>query len=78
MPNYLVTGAAGFIGRSIAAALLARGETVRGIDSFITGKRSNLVGLEAMEFVEGNLADPAVCARACAGVEIIFHEAALA
>jgi UDP-glucose 4-epimerase len=78
LPNYLVTGAAGFIGRSIAAALLARGETVRGIDSFITGKRSNLVGLEAMEFVEGNLADPAVCARACAGVEIIFHEAALA
>ena len=73
-----MTGAAGFIGRSIAAALLARGETVRGIDSFITGKRSNLVGLEAMEFVEGNLADPAVCARACAGVEIIFHEAALA
>jgi len=76
--KYLVTGAAGFIGRSIAAALLARGETVRGIDNFITGKRSNLVGLEAMEFMEGDLADPAACARACAGVEIVFHEAALA
>jgi nucleoside-diphosphate-sugar epimerase len=75
---YLVTGAAGFIGRSIAAALLARGESVRGVDSFITGKRANLVGLEAMEFVEGDLADPAVCARACAGIEIVFHEAALA
>ena len=75
---YLVTGAAGFIGRSIAAALLARGESVRGVDSFITGKRANLVGLEAMEFVEGDLVDPAVCARACAGVEIVFHEAALA
>jgi UDP-glucose 4-epimerase len=75
---YLVTGAAGFIGRSIAAALLARGESVRGIDSFITGKRSNLVGLEAMEFIEGDLADPAACAKACAGVEIVFHEAALA
>jgi UDP-glucose 4-epimerase len=69
---------AGFIGRSIAAALLARGETVRGIDSFITGKRSNLVGLEGMEFVEGDLADPAACAEACAGVEVVFHEAALA
>ncbi len=78
MASYLVTGAAGFIGRSIAAALLARGETVRGIDNFITGKRSNLVGLEAMEFVEGDLADPAACARACAGVEVVFHEAALA
>jgi len=74
----LVTGAAGFIGRSIAAALLARGELVRGIDSFITGKRANLAGLEAMEFIEGDLSDPAACARACAGVEIVFHEAALA
>ena len=78
MGKYLVTGVAGFIGRSIAAALLARGETVRGIDSFITGKRANLVGLEAMEFMEGDLADPAACAQACAGVEIVFHEAALA
>jgi UDP-glucose 4-epimerase len=76
--KYLVTGVAGFIGRSIAAELLKRGETVRGIDSFITGKRANLVGLEAMEFIEGDLADPAACARACAGVEIVFHEAALA
>lgn len=78
LAKYLVTGAAGFIGRSIAAALLARGESVRGIDNFITGKRSNLAGLEAMEFIEGDLADPAVCARACKGVEIVFHEAALA
>jgi len=76
--KYLVTGAAGFIGRSIAAALLARGESVRGVDSLITGKRANLAGLEAMEFVEGDLADPAVCAKVCAGVEIVFHEAALA
>lgn len=78
MRKYLVTGAAGFIGRSIAAALLARGESVRGIDSFITGKRANLAGLEAMEFIEGDLADQAVCERACKGVEIVFHEAALA
>jgi len=75
--KYLVTGAAGFIGRSIAAALLERGDSVRGVDNFSTGKRANLVGLEAMEFVEGDLADAAVCAEACAGVEIIFHQAAL-
>ena len=78
MAKYLVTGAAGFIGRSIAAALLKRGETVRGIDNLSTGKLSNLVGLEGMEFIEGDLADPEACARACAGVEIVFHEAALA
>ena len=78
MPKYLVTGAAGFIGRSIAAELLKRGESVRGIDSFITGKKANLVGLEGMDFLEGDLTDPAVCAKACEGVEIVFHEAALA
>ena len=78
MAKFLVTGAAGFIGRSIAAALLARGETVRGVDNLITGRRENLIGLEQMEFIEGDLADPAVCARSCAGVEIVFHEAALA
>lgn len=78
MATYLVTGVAGFIGRSIAAELLKRGESVRGVDSFITGKRANLAGLEAMEFIEGDLADPAVCAQVCSGVEVIFHEAALA
>jgi nucleoside-diphosphate-sugar epimerase len=78
LPKYLITGAAGFVGRSIAAALLERGESVRGVDSFITGKRANLFGLEAMEFIEGDLADPGVCAQVCAGIEIIFHEAALA
>ena len=78
MGKFLITGAAGFIGRSIAAELLARGDQVRGIDNFITGKPSNLVGLEAMEFIEGDLRDPAACARACDGVDTIFHEAALA
>jgi UDP-glucose 4-epimerase len=78
LPKYLVTGAAGFIGRSIAAELLKRGESVRGVDNFITGKRSNLIGLESMEFVEGDLTDPALCAKVCEGVEIVFHEAALA
>ncbi len=77
MPRYLVTGAAGFIGRSIAAALLARGESVRGVDNFATGKRHNLIGLEAMELLEGDLSHPAIAERACSGVEIIFHQAAL-
>jgi nucleoside-diphosphate-sugar epimerase len=78
LARFLVTGAAGFIGRSIAAALLERGERVRGIDNFLTGRRENLIGLEAMEFLEGDLIDPETCRRACGGVEIIFHEAGLA
>jgi UDP-glucose 4-epimerase len=77
LAKYLVTGAAGFIGRSIAAALLQRGDSVRGVDNFATGKRENLLGLEAMEFVEGDLADLDVARQACAGVETVFHEAAL-
>lgn len=77
LAKYLVTGAAGFIGRSITAALLKRGETVRGIDNFITGKRENLAGM-ALEFVEGDLTDPQDCARACEDVDVVFHEAALA
>jgi UDP-glucose 4-epimerase len=78
LPKYLVTGAAGFIGRSIAAELVKRGESVRGVDNFITGKRANLVGLDAMEFLDGDLTDANLCAKACEGIEIVFHEAALA
>jgi UDP-glucose 4-epimerase len=77
LAKYLVSGAAGFIGRSIAAALLQRGDSVRGVDNFATGKRENLVSLEAMEFMEGDLADLDVARQACAGVETVFHEAAL-
>lgn len=51
---------------------------MRGIDNLLTGKRENLSGLEAMEFVEADLSDPQACADACEGVETIFHEAALA
>jgi UDP-glucose 4-epimerase len=78
MAQYLVTGAAGFIGRSIAAELLASGESVRGIDNLSTGKRENLAGLEAMDFIEADLNDANACATACHGVEVVFHQAALA
>jgi UDP-glucose 4-epimerase len=78
MAEYLVTGAAGFIGRWIAAGLLAQGKTVRGFDNLSTGKRENLVGLEAMEFIEGDIRDPDLMAKACDGVRVVFHEAALA
>jgi UDP-glucose 4-epimerase len=77
MNTYLVTGAAGFIGRSIAAELLARGKKVRGIDNFSTGKRENLVGLDAMDLIEADINDAAAVASACRGVDCIFHEAAI-
>ncbi len=59
MSTYLVTGVAGFIGSSIARALLARGERVRGLDNFSTGKRENLEDLKGLDFVEGDLRDSA-------------------
>ncbi len=74
---YLVTGVAGFIGSSIAKALLQRGDSVRGIDNFATGKRENLEGLIGLDFIEGDLRDAATCQRACSGITYIFHEAAL-
>jgi UDP-glucose 4-epimerase len=77
MDTYLVTGAAGFIGRSIAAELLSRGKRVRGIDNFSTGKQQNLHGLEAMDFVEADINDADAVAKACRGVDCIFHEAAI-
>jgi nucleoside-diphosphate-sugar epimerase len=77
MSLYLVTGVAGFIGSSIAKALIEGGHSVRGIDNFSTGKRQNLIGLEKMEFIEGDIVNPDDCSRACAGVHYIFHEAAL-
>ncbi len=77
MAKYLVTGAAGFIGRSIAAELLAGGQQVSGIDNLSTGKRKNLAGLEAMNFIEADLNDARACAEACRGVDVVFHEAAI-
>lgn len=74
--RYLVTGGAGFIGSSIASALVAAGEHVRIVDDFSTGRRENLDGLD-VELFEGSITDGELLARAAAGVEVIFHEAAL-
>ena len=79
MRHFLVTGGAGFIGSHIAEALLARGDRVRVLDNLSTGHRSNLDGLgQRLEFIEGDLLDAEAVARAVAGVDCIFHEAALA
>ena len=78
MALYLVTGVAGFIGSSIAETLIARGERVRGIDNFSTGKRENVDILgPKLDFVEGDVTNASTMKRVCAGVDYVFHEAAI-
>src|SRR5205085_8659914 len=77
MPSYLVTGGAGFIGSHLAEELLRRGERVRIVDSFITGKRANLAPLSKAEFIEGDLADLSVARAATNGVDYVLHQAAI-
>jgi nucleoside-diphosphate-sugar epimerase len=78
MAKYLITGAAGFIGSSLAQALVDRGEQVRGVDNFSTGKRENLTGvLGRMDFREADILDLDVMHKACEGVDFVLHQAAI-
>lgn len=77
MGKILVTGGAGFIGSHLVEALLARGDSVRVLDNFSTGKEENLAGfLDRVDLIRGDLLDQAVLKRAVEGMETIFHEAA--
>ena len=84
--TWLVTGVAGFIGSHLLETLLALGQRVTGLDNFATGHQHNLdavrasVGDEAwarFSFVHGDIRELADCQRACAGVELVLHQAAL-
>jgi nucleoside-diphosphate-sugar epimerase len=75
MKTVLVTGGAGFIGSHLCEALLARGYTVRVLDSLIYGKREWVP--QACEFIEGDIQDAAACNRAAAGMEGVLHCAAM-
>ncbi len=77
MAHYLVTGGAGFIGSHLSEELTRRRHTVRVADSLITGKRRNLDHVGGVEFMEGDLADPAFAQRAVQGVEYVLHQAAI-
>jgi UDP-glucose 4-epimerase len=75
---YLITGVAGFIGSSLARAVLAQGDEVRGVDNFSTGKRANLDEIRGeIELRELDLLDLDAIKDACRGVDYIFHEAAI-
>jgi nucleoside-diphosphate-sugar epimerase len=77
-PLYLVTGGAGFIGSHLVERLLSDGARVRVLDDFSTGRRENLdPWRDAIDLLEGSVADPGACARACSGVDFVLHQAAI-
>jgi UDP-N-acetylglucosamine 4-epimerase len=84
--RWLVTGSAGFIGSHLVEALLELGQHVVSLDNFATGHRRNLeevrdaVGADGWArhaFREADIVDPDACRRACEGIDIVLHEAAL-
>ncbi|HXX84673.1 MAG TPA: SDR family oxidoreductase [Casimicrobiaceae bacterium] len=84
--RWLVTGSAGFIGSHLVESLLRLGQDVVSLDNFETGYRENLEELRLAvgekqwrrhEFREGDVVDPDTCHRACKGVDIVLHQAAL-
>lgn len=81
MANFLVTGGAGFIGSNLVQALLSRGDRVRVLDNFSTGRRENLdlpSDLKTnMEVLEGDIADLSTCQKATKDIEYVLHQAAI-
>lgn len=76
--KFLVTGGAGFIGSNIVEELVKRGEKVRVVDDFSTGKKENIEPfLSKIEFLEGDLCDFRVAEKAVRGVNYILHQAAI-
>ncbi len=78
LAKFLVTGGAGFIGSHLVEALANRGDEVRVLDNFSTGKRENLFGIsKSVEVIEGDINDPSSLSRAMKGVTYCLHQAAI-
>lgn len=78
MTKYLVTGGAGFIGSHITEELIKRGEEVRVLDNFLTGKKENLAPFLAdIDLIEGDIRDYSQCQEAVKGIDYVLHQAAL-
>jgi nucleoside-diphosphate-sugar epimerase len=80
MPEFLVTGAAGFVGSNLASQLVSDSHTVRGVDSLVTGREQNLASLrgsDRFEFVEGDICDPGLVKEVVEDVDYVLLEAAI-
>ena len=81
--QWLVTGAAGFIGSNLVECLLSAGQDVVGLDNFATGYERNVeeaveaAGAGKFRMISGDITDRPTCAAAVDGVDIVLHQAAL-
>jgi nucleoside-diphosphate-sugar epimerase len=78
--QYLVTGGAGFIGSNIVNEILKRGDKVRVLDNFATGKRENILPYRHnpnLEMIEGDLRSFHLVRDAVKGVDYVLHQGAL-
>jgi len=74
----LVTGGAGFIGSHIVEALVSHGHKVRVFDNLSTGHLANLAAVhDQIEFINGDIQDEIAVQSAMAGIEWVFHLAAM-
>ena len=74
----LVTGGAGFIGSHIVDRLLKDGHEVIVLDDFSTGHRSNLPENPSLTIVEGDISNADTVKQCMAGIDWVFHKAAVA
>lgn len=72
----LVTGGAGFIGSHIVELYQGKADEIRVLDNLRTGYLRNLEGLEHV-FFGGSITDRELVRQAVAGVDYVFHLAAL-
>jgi UDP-N-acetylglucosamine 4-epimerase len=84
MANILVTGGGGFIGSNLAEALLKRGDAVRVLDNFSSGRKENLAFPELgetltsrLEILQGDMTDREICRKAVEGIDYVLHQAAI-
>ncbi|MFC1605440.1 NAD-dependent epimerase/dehydratase family protein [Pseudomonadota bacterium] len=84
--RWLITGVAGFIGSNLLETLLKLNQRVTGLDNFATGYERNLDEVQTLvspeqwaqfQFIEGDIRDLSDCRKACEGVAIVLHQAAL-
>lgn len=79
MARYLITGIAGFIGSTLAHALVEQGHEVRGTDNLSTGTLDNLADIRrSISFEQMDLQDVAGMRSACEGVDFVLHQGAVA